>query len=69
MLRVPLNRVVPVGNTALLGAKRALFEDAARWDALPRRVEHVALNEDRNFHHIYAEEMRFPGWLLWKPEP
>ncbi len=61
LLRVPLNRVVPAGNTALLGAKRALFEEAKGWDAVAQRVEHVALNEDPSFHDIYAEEMRFPG--------
>ena len=61
LLRVPLNRVLPAGNTALLGAKRALFEDAASWHAIAKRVQHFALNEDPNFHDIYAEEMRFPG--------
>jgi uncharacterized 2Fe-2S/4Fe-4S cluster protein (DUF4445 family) len=61
LLRVPIQRVVPAGNTALLGAKRALFEDSARWDAIARRVEHVALNEDAGFQDIYAEEMRFPA--------
>lgn len=61
LLRVPLNRVVPAGNTALLGAKRALFEAATVWDAVAKRVEHVTLNEDAAFQDIYAEEMRFPG--------
>jgi uncharacterized 2Fe-2S/4Fe-4S cluster protein (DUF4445 family) len=61
LLRVPINRVVPAGNTALLGAKRALFEDPAGWDAVARRVEHVALNEGKDFHDTYAEEMRFPA--------
>jgi uncharacterized 2Fe-2S/4Fe-4S cluster protein (DUF4445 family) len=61
LLRVPLNRVTPAGNTALLGAKRALFEDMAGWDAIAKRAQHVALNEDPNFHEIYAEEMGFPG--------
>jgi uncharacterized 2Fe-2S/4Fe-4S cluster protein (DUF4445 family) len=60
LLRMPLNRVVPAGNTALLGAKLALFEDAEKWDALARRVEHRALNEDAAFQEIYAEEMGFP---------
>jgi uncharacterized 2Fe-2S/4Fe-4S cluster protein (DUF4445 family) len=60
LLRMPLDRVVPAGNTALLGAKRALFEDEAGWDAIARRVEHVALNEDAGFQDLYAEEMRFP---------
>jgi uncharacterized 2Fe-2S/4Fe-4S cluster protein (DUF4445 family) len=61
LLRVPIHRVVSAGNTALLGAKRSLFEDPAGWDAVARRVEHVALNEDKDFHDIYAEEMRFPA--------
>ena len=52
---------MPAGNTALLGAKRALFEDASAWDALAGRVEHVALNENPAFQEIFAEEMRFPG--------
>jgi len=60
LIRVPLNRVTPAGNTALLGAKRALFEDAAGWDDIVRRVENVALNEDPAFQEIYAKEMRFP---------
>ena len=60
LLRMPVERIVPAGNTALLGAKRALFEDAAAWDDLANRIEHVALNEDPEFQDIFAEEMRFP---------
>jgi len=59
LLRLPPARVVPAGNTALLGAKRALFDDAEQWDAVARRVEHLSLNEDGSFQEIYAEEMRF----------
>jgi len=61
LLSLPLNRIVPAGNTALHGAKRALFEDAAAWDAIARRVEHVSLNEDSRFHDIYVAEMPFPA--------
>jgi uncharacterized 2Fe-2S/4Fe-4S cluster protein (DUF4445 family) len=53
--------VVPAGNTALLGAKRALFEEVKAWDIIAQRVEHVSLNESVDFEDIYAEEMRFPG--------
>jgi len=59
LLRLPMDRIVPAGNTALLGAKRALFEDPAGWNALAARIEHVALNEEANFQDIYAGEMRF----------
>jgi uncharacterized 2Fe-2S/4Fe-4S cluster protein (DUF4445 family) len=60
LLRMPMNRIVPAGNTALHGAKRALLEEPAAWDAIAGRVEHLALNEDPAFHDIYAGEMRFP---------
>ncbi|MDW8310442.1 MAG: ASKHA domain-containing protein, partial [Verrucomicrobiales bacterium] len=64
LLRLPLERIRPAGNTALLGAKRALFEDAAAWDALAARVEHIALNEDPHFQDIFAAEMHFPATAL-----
>ena len=60
LLDFPLERIVAAGNTALHGAKRALFEEPAAWDAVRRRVEHVALNEDPRFDDVYAGEMRFP---------
>jgi uncharacterized 2Fe-2S/4Fe-4S cluster protein (DUF4445 family) len=61
LLKFPVNRVVPAGNTALLGAKRALFEEAESWESVRRCVEHVPLNEDPEFQNIFAEEMRFPS--------
>lgn len=61
LLRLPLNRVEHAGNTALLGAKMALFDAPEKWDALARRVEHVSLHEDVSFQDIYAAEMRFLG--------
>jgi uncharacterized 2Fe-2S/4Fe-4S cluster protein (DUF4445 family) len=61
LLKLPLERVVPAGNTALLGAKRALFDPPEGWDALSQMAEHVSLNEDPAFHEIFAEEMGFPG--------
>jgi uncharacterized 2Fe-2S/4Fe-4S cluster protein (DUF4445 family) len=61
LLRLPVERMIPAGNTALLGAKRALFEDTDAWDALARRIEHVSLNEEPAFQEIFASEMRFPA--------
>jgi uncharacterized 2Fe-2S/4Fe-4S cluster protein (DUF4445 family) len=61
LLRMPLANVVPAGNTALLGAKFALFEDAEKWDAIAQRVQHISLNDDESFQDIYAEEMGFPA--------
>ena len=60
LLHFPVERIVASGNTALHGARRALFEEPAAWEAIRRRVKHVALNEDPRFPDVYAEEMRFP---------
>jgi uncharacterized 2Fe-2S/4Fe-4S cluster protein (DUF4445 family) len=64
LLPFPLEKVVPAGNTALLGAKLALFgqgdPDRAFVD-LRAQVRHVSLHEDPDFQDIFGEEMVFPG--------
>ena len=55
---------VAAGNTALLGAKLALFaadDTALSFAELRRRIAHVSLDEDPVFQETYAGEMRFPG--------
>ncbi|NMC83492.1 MAG: DUF4445 domain-containing protein [Armatimonadetes bacterium] len=55
--------IVPMGNTALLGAKLALFSedgDAAGYQNVRNRTEHVSLNTDPAFQDTYVEEMLFP---------
>ncbi len=56
--------VTAVGNTALLGAKLALFQlptERGEYSALRAIVEHVSLSDDPNFQDAYTEAMRFPG--------
>ena len=56
-------QVRPAGNTALLGAKLALFAGDAEdpdYAALRSRIRSVSLNEDPEFQDVFAEEMRFP---------
>jgi len=66
----PPEKVQPAGNTALLGAKLALFaldgEDRS-YPAIRARVEHVSLHADPAFQDIYTEAMGFPAGPL--PEP
>lgn len=59
LLRLPIDRVVPAGNTALKGAKQTLFGEPDAWDGLAARIETVALNEAPSFQDIFAEEMGF----------
>jgi uncharacterized 2Fe-2S/4Fe-4S cluster protein (DUF4445 family) len=64
LIPYPREIVHPSGNTALLGAKKALFladgEDGS-YAELRRKVRHVSLSEDPAFQEIYVEEMMFPS--------
>jgi len=63
LLDFPGERVKPSGNTALLGAKLALFSLKEHNGAYPEilaKVRHVSLNEAEGFQETFVEEMRFP---------
>lgn len=59
---VPSDRIEAVGNTALLGAKMALFLPADELDfaSLLCRVQHVPLAADQEFQDAFASAMTFP---------
>lgn len=60
----PADKVQVVGNTALLGAKIALFADDQKpveCAELLARVEHVPLASDPGFMDAYVEAMPFPS--------
>jgi uncharacterized 2Fe-2S/4Fe-4S cluster protein (DUF4445 family) len=52
--------VSPAGNTALLGAKLALFDDDV-YAGLGARIEHVSLAQEPAFQEAYVEELGFPA--------
>jgi uncharacterized 2Fe-2S/4Fe-4S cluster protein (DUF4445 family) len=63
LLNFPPEKVEPAGNTALRGAKLALFglgDPDGSCVELRQRVQHCSLNEDEQFQEIYVEEMAFP---------
>jgi uncharacterized 2Fe-2S/4Fe-4S cluster protein (DUF4445 family) len=64
LLNFPLEKVRPAGNTALLGAKIALFslngEDGS-FASVRRRIEHVMLSADPAFQDTFVEQMSFPA--------
>ena len=63
LLNFPAEKVQPAGNTALLGAKIALFslrEHDGAYPAILHKVQHVSLNEDERFQDTFVEEMGFP---------
>jgi len=59
----PAERIHPAGNTALRGAKRALFDDAASHAALAEGVRHIMLDREPDFQDVYVEEMSFPDTM------
>jgi uncharacterized 2Fe-2S/4Fe-4S cluster protein (DUF4445 family) len=64
LIDFPEDDVEPVGNTALLGAKLALFgrdREACTFPDVLRRIEHLALAADPSFQEIFIAETRFPG--------
>lgn len=63
LLDLAAETVRPAGNTALLGAKLALFSLSGHDGAYPEilaKVKHVSLNEDARFQETFVEEMVFP---------
>jgi uncharacterized 2Fe-2S/4Fe-4S cluster protein (DUF4445 family) len=64
LIDLPDERVESAGNTALLGAKLALFgaeREAHELADLRARIEHVPLAADPSFQEIFVEETRFPA--------
>jgi uncharacterized 2Fe-2S/4Fe-4S cluster protein (DUF4445 family) len=60
LLPVPPEKIQPAGNTALLGAKLALFQhNADTWTEINRIARHVSLNLDEEFQEIFVSEMGF----------
>jgi uncharacterized 2Fe-2S/4Fe-4S cluster protein (DUF4445 family) len=63
LLDFPIEQVEPAGNTALRGAKLALFNlqrNGTEFADLRARAEHLSLNDDPRFHDVYVEAMAFP---------
>jgi uncharacterized 2Fe-2S/4Fe-4S cluster protein (DUF4445 family) len=70
LLDFPVEKIHPAGNTALLGAKMALFTQlsgenccnpTAPYQQILQKIEHISLSSDPRFMDTYVEEMVFPG--------
>jgi len=63
LLNFPLEMVKPAGNTALLGAKLALFNEGDEefdYSRLRSQTQHITLNTEPDFQDVFVEEMVFP---------
>jgi len=63
LIDAPVEKIQPAGNTALLGAKMALYASDRDDDFrhIRSRVEHVSLATDPEFQDIFVNETSFPG--------
>ena len=63
LLAGPEEAIHPAGNTALLGAKIALFSDEAEdgFAELRARIEHLPLAADPAFEEAYVDALGFPA--------
>jgi uncharacterized 2Fe-2S/4Fe-4S cluster protein (DUF4445 family) len=64
LLDIPAEKIRASGNTALLGAKIALFSlagDPAAYSGILNSTRHVPLNEDPRFQEAFVAEMGFPA--------
>ena len=64
LIDFPPETVEAAGNTALLGAKLALFSldsEGGSYAGVRRCIEHVALNADPSFQDVFVEELAFPA--------
>jgi len=71
LINFPSEKVEAAGNTALLGAKLALFRPEGEDGSFARirqQTEHVPLNADQSFQETFVEEMVFPnmGARTWE---
>jgi uncharacterized 2Fe-2S/4Fe-4S cluster protein (DUF4445 family) len=60
LVQCPHDRIATVGNSALLGAKLALFTDDPSYADLRRCITHVPLRADAEFEDRFIECMAFP---------
>lgn len=63
LINFPPDKVKPAGNTALLGAKVALFSidgEKVLYSPIRKKTTHVPLNTDPRFQDVFVEEMGFP---------
>jgi uncharacterized 2Fe-2S/4Fe-4S cluster protein (DUF4445 family) len=60
LIDFPPDRVRPSGNTALHGAKRALYTSDADLTSITNLVRHVSLHAHPRFQDFYVEAMTFP---------
>ena len=61
LVEFPPDRIASSGNTALRGAKQALFAERGTIDSIVNATRHVPLHAHPRFQEYYVDAMRFPA--------
>jgi len=59
LLKYPEEKIIKMGNTALLGAKMSLFENGDKIRDILQKTTHLSLETTPHFQDIFAENMMF----------
>ncbi len=59
LLKYPADKIIKMGNTALLGAKMSLFENGDKIRDILQKTIHLSLETNPDFQDIFAENMIF----------
>jgi uncharacterized 2Fe-2S/4Fe-4S cluster protein (DUF4445 family) len=60
----PIEKVIPAGNTSLLGTKICLLnslQDEIHFAPVLSKIEHIPIHANMKFQEIYVDEMGFPA--------
>jgi len=57
LIECPEDKIIKLGNTALIGAKMFLFEDEDFIQNILRKTRHINLEGDASFQDIYIDKM------------
>lgn len=57
LIKTSEEKIVKMGNTALIGAKMFLFENESFIQQILEKASHINLEGDSNFQDIYIEKM------------
>ncbi len=60
LLNFPQKKITTAGNTALLGAKMALFNSENKFENLRQKMTHIDLSMHPDFTDVFAELVNFP---------
>ncbi len=59
LLEFPVEKITRFGNTALIGAKMALFQEYKEWEKILKITSHISLESFREFQDVFVSKMFF----------